>query len=273
MGALVFTDTVHPEQTFTRDATMIRRDHADAVYCSVELNAGSLVSLEGDLLPAQVGEIMFSDLTRPTMKRGAAGRTLCLHISRDALRAHVGDLALPMRPAGGYGALLADYVRMIARHRAQITAATAGHFERSFLELVAASSAASDAQEAAAQTIDELLLARAIVAIDQWLAEPDLSPEVLSGRLQISRSSLYRLLDASGGVGALVRERRLLRAHELLRTGTVRSSIQEVAFATGFRSDSQFSRAYRRRFGETPSDTRGRLAGDADQAVTEKIRT
>ena len=273
MGALTFTDSLHPEQTFTRDARMIRRDQADAVYCSVELNAGSSVYVDDDAISAQVGEIVFSDLTRPTVKRGAAGRTLCLHISRDALRAHVGDRTLLARPAGGYGSLLADYVRMIARHRAEITAATAGHFERSFLELVAASSAAPGAREVARQTIDDLILSRTTVAIDQWLAEPDLSPDVLSERLQIPRSSLYRLLETSGGVSALVRERRLLRAHELLLAGVARGSIQEVASATGFRSDSQFSRAYRRRFGETPSDTRSRMAATDDQEVVRKVET
>jgi transcriptional regulator GlxA family with amidase domain len=50
------------------------------------------------------------------------------------------------------------------------------------------------------------------------------------------------------------RRLRLDRARLLLRESAM--PILEVALATGFASASQFSRAYRRAFGETPTETR-----------------
>lgn len=55
-----------------------------------------------------------------------------------------------------------------------------------------------------------------------------------------------------------VRERRLDRALERLRDGSLDTSIAGLAFDCGFGDLSSFNRAFRRRFGATPSDIRAR---------------
>ena len=259
MGTVSFTDSSHPRQTFVRDARMIRHDGADAIVCSMELNPGSRIYMNGNLLGGGVGEVTFSDMARPTTKAGAAGRTLCVHIQRDALQTYMKNPeSLITNTNNGFRSLLADYLRLIQRNQLQITAMTAGHLERSFLELIAACAAAPEAREQAQGAIDHLILARVLATIDDLLADPDLTPDIISQHMKISRSTLYRILSEAGGVSATVKERRLLRAHELLKKGG-QPAIQAIAFSTGFRSVAQFSRAYRQRFGTTPSDTRSQI--------------
>jgi len=51
-----------------------------------------------------------------------------------------------------------------------------------------------------------------------------------------------------------VRERRLLRANEIIGYDLKpQASLRDVAFAQGFRSEAQFSRAFKARFGVAPS--------------------
>ena len=60
--------------------------------------------------------------------------------------------------------------------------------------------------------------------------------------------------------GEFVRERRLDRARDLLADAASRT-VTEVAMDCGFNPMGDFSAAYRRRFGETPSQTLRRSSG------------
>lgn len=265
LGAVTFTDVRHPSQTFTRDARLIRRDGADSILCSVQLDRPSPVYVDGVQVGGEVGRATFSDLARPLVKTGGPGRTLCVEVQRDALRTHLKDPGVLLAtPGGGWRTLLAEHMRLLAADPSLITAATAGHIERSLVELVAACTAAPQAQEQARSVVEPLLRRRLIACIDQLLGDPDLSPEMLTQRLHVSRSSLYKLGAPAGGISALIRERRLQKAHEALRRAPPPSSIQSVAFATGFRSEAQFSRAFRRRFGLSPSEARAQARRHAE---------
>jgi transcriptional regulator GlxA family with amidase domain len=83
-----------------------------------------------------------------------------------------------------------------------------------------------------------------------------LTPHHLAAHFNVSLRRLYRITAAANCTpSALIWERRLLRAHELL--GRSRElPITEVAFSCGFKNSAHFSRAYRRTFGQTPSATR-----------------
>jgi AraC-like DNA-binding protein len=72
----------------------------------------------------------------------------------------------------------------------------------------------------------------------------------------MSRRTLHNAFMNAFGMSpmAWVRERRLVKARELLLTS--RMSVTEVLYASGFTDASQFSAHYFRRFGEMPSVTR-----------------
>lgn len=73
----------------------------------------------------------------------------------------------------------------------------------------------------------------------------------------VSARSLLRHFNDHVGLspGAFLRQVRLDRARDELRRGDV-ASVRDVARRWGFENASKFSRAYQRRFGERPSETR-----------------
>ena len=84
----------------------------------------------------------------------------------------------------------------------------------------------------------------------------DLSVASLCRALSVSRSSLYRLFpgDASGGIAAFVRRRRIEAATEFLRTTDL--SIGEIAQRVGFSDEQYFRRLFRRQTGFSVREAR-----------------
>lgn len=90
------------------------------------------------------------------------------------------------------------------------------------------------------------------------LDEPTLGPETLADAYGISRRQLYRLFETCGKTPAIwLKELRLHKAHLLLTLPDHESrSITEIAYAVGFSDAAHFSRAFRQRFGVSPSVVR-----------------
>ncbi|MEM8598765.1 MAG: ATP-binding protein [Bacteroidota bacterium] len=116
-----------------------------------------------------------------------------------------------------------------------------------------AGAAHEDAAQAALPPREAAFLADLEAAIEAGLDDPGFTTNRLAEALALSRRQLQRKLSALTGdsPGSLIREARLNRAATLLAAGEL--SVKEVAAAVGFRSTSAFSRAFRDRFGVTPS--------------------
>ena len=107
-------------------------------------------------------------------------------------------------------------------------------------------------------------LARQILRrIETDFADPELSPEGLASELGISKRYLQQLLAGSGT--SFVQEltaTRLDRASDMLSDPRGRAlTVGEIAFRCGFLDPGYFARAFRKRFGRTPSEWRGRSVG------------
>jgi AraC-like DNA-binding protein len=89
----------------------------------------------------------------------------------------------------------------------------------------------------------------------------DLSLDTVAARHNISPSYIRKLLDTEGTTFTdLVLGQRLLLAHRMLTDPRhAGRRVSEIAFAAGFNDLSYFNRAYRLRFGCTPSDTRAAM--------------
>ena len=103
-------------------------------------------------------------------------------------------------------------------------------------------------------SMDEQFLQRFRDLILEQLDDEQLSVEVLSGQMNLSRSQLHRKLKALTGFSpnVWVRKIRLQKARQLLeqKAGTV----TEVAFQVGFSNLSYFAKCFREEFGVAPSD-------------------
>ena len=101
---------------------------------------------------------------------------------------------------------------------------------------------------------DEAFAERLRQIVDDCLTDPNLSVEYLGSRLHLSRTQLFRRVKTVAGKGPLdyIRERRLIRADELLRTTDM--TIQQVALELCFSSPGYFTKCYKNHFGHLPSE-------------------
>jgi len=104
--------------------------------------------------------------------------------------------------------------------------------------------------------MDDMRLDRIRQIIDAHLKSPTLGPKKLCRLAGISRSHLYRLFEASGGVARYIQSQRLAEIHAALSDPQKRQSIASIAEEFGFSDASTFGRAFRAEFGCRPSDVR-----------------
>jgi AraC-like DNA-binding protein len=125
--------------------------------------------------------------------------------------------------------------------------------------LAAALNSNADATPVDGGSVAMSLLMRAKVEIEKNLHE-NFSVEGLCYKLGISRASLYRLFEPLGGVRAYVQECRLRRCAEaIMAPQRTNRHIYEIAYRWGFSNEAHFSRAFKRRFGVSPSQARHEL--------------
>lgn len=111
------------------------------------------------------------------------------------------------------------------------------------------------------QTLETMQLSQRDIAfgermkqiVDEHLTDPNLNVEYLGSALQLSRTQIFRRVKTITGKGPLdyIRERRLLKADELLRTTDM--TIQQVALELCFSSPGYFTKCYKEYFGKLPS--------------------
>lgn len=111
-------------------------------------------------------------------------------------------------------------------------------------------------QVKAVQSQNEKFMDHLQELIDQHLDNPELSIEMLSSELGISRAQLFRKVKAMTGVTPvdLIRQIRLLKAKQMLRQTDL--SVSEIAYSVGFTSSSYFAKCYKDFFGVAPKDNR-----------------
>ena len=88
----------------------------------------------------------------------------------------------------------------------------------------------------------------------------DLSVDRIADACFLNRSYLMHLFRRETGytIGSYITEKRLFAARALIQSG---QSVTDACLQSGFASYAAFYRAYRKKFGESPKDSRGALSG------------
>ncbi len=108
-------------------------------------------------------------------------------------------------------------------------------------------------------------LAAARQEIESRLGLPSLTIAMLCQRLNVSRSTLYRMFEPEGGVEAYIRKRRLEQVRIALLDPASTDRIGDLAYRWGFSDASHLSRQFRELYGVTP--TALRASRDLDVAA------
>lgn len=142
-------------------------------------------------------------------------------------------------------AIPGNMARMIATHLLDLTALTLG--------------ATRDAQQTA---LGRGLGAARLAAIKADIAQRgdlrDISAEQIAASHQLSPRYVRKLFESEGlSFTEFALGQRLIRAHRMLvDPAGLRQSITDVAYEAGFNDLSYFNRAFRKRYGATPSEVR-----------------
>jgi DNA-binding response OmpR family regulator len=101
---------------------------------------------------------------------------------------------------------------------------------------------------------DQKFLGKLNEIIDNHLEKPDFGHEELSKLICMSKSQIYRKIHAvtNQTVHEYIRNRRLIKAKELLKKGT--HKVSEVAYLTGFYDHAQFTRSFKKCYNISPSE-------------------
>lgn len=255
-------------QRFNRTWAHIATDPTDTVQAILQIKGGWSGLYDGRLVEGAPGSVRFVDMARPFDLSTDAFETLNLVFPRALLGElsllHIHGLVIPEDSVDA--SLITSQMRgmweVVDRMSAR-EAATAVAASIALLSGVLASRAPGGAEEV--RPAARRLLAAARTLIDDNLADLNLTPDVISRRLGVSRTLLYEAFAPIGGVASFTQARRLDHAFEaLVAPGAAGRSLAEVAYAHGFRSAAHFSRAFRTRFEVQP----GRLREMAAQGAT-----
>lgn len=93
--------------------------------------------------------------------------------------------------------------------------------------------------------------------VEDGLSDPALSPGMIARQAGVSRSKLYQIFEAYGGVARYVRTRRLRAvARQLADPALAHCPIYDVALSCGFENAAAFARAFRAHFDQSPREYR-----------------
>jgi ligand-binding sensor domain-containing protein/signal transduction histidine kinase/DNA-binding response OmpR family regulator len=103
-------------------------------------------------------------------------------------------------------------------------------------------------------TVDEQFLTRLIGVIEDYMDVPEFSMDLLSTKMMMSQSVLYKKIRALTDMSAndFAKMIRLKRAAQLLQQGQY--SVFDVSVMVGFNDRKYFSKEFKKQFGKTPSE-------------------
>jgi AraC-like DNA-binding protein len=152
--------------------------------------------------------------------------------------------------------LLREHLLQIWRGADRLPIDQGGRLAGTVLDLLAVAIAQERGGEAASNAIADATLSRARTEIEARLGSATLTVANLCRVLGVSRSALYRLFVAEGGVHAYITRRRLERVAATLSNPFDHDRIADIAERWGFCDAAYLGRLFRERFGMTPSDYR-----------------
>ncbi|WSF21339.1 helix-turn-helix domain-containing protein [Streptomyces sp. NBC_01353] len=214
------------------------------------------------------GDLVLTNTSHPMENQGvgAGGQVeaVVLQIPRTVLplRSDRVDRLLAQRiPAsGGTTAILADFLGSLLRNGPDCGSEEINRLGSMALDLATACLAQQlgALDEAPAEARAQVMRQRINTFIEHNLGDPDLTPQTIADRHNISLRTLYNLFrEQPYSVAATIRRERIERCRVDLACRDLRSRpVQAIAARWGFASATAFSRAFREAYGITPTEYR-----------------
>lgn len=103
---------------------------------------------------------------------------------------------------------------------------------------------------------EEIFLRKVISIIERNISNPNLSVELISQKIGLSSTHLYRKLKAitNKSTSDIIKNYRMQKAAQMIKNNE--GNISEIMYSVGFSSLSSFSKSFKSKFGVAPSDYR-----------------
>lgn len=255
MNQLVFGEIDASPQTIERTPALVAAQNLDHIVLRLYTSGRTNISIAGQAREITQESFVTFDLSQPILSETKGMTGFNLAIPRRILEGRVGDVSawhgqIVPSASNPVTKLLADHFRNVSACLKTATPAQMSHVIPATTALCNAIflSEADSAYNQAAVTS---------IAIRQFIDEnlATINAEMLMTRFALSRTPLYKLFEADGGVYAYIRDRRLSRAMQILaQPGERKPQIATIGYALGFENDRVFSRAFRRKYGLNPSE-------------------
>ena len=234
-------------------AARVARDGFDHILLYAII-AGELIgSPEARFEVGRPGDIILLDTTRAMRTEARECHYLTVSIARHLIEPLIGDVAnihgCLVRPPRTL--VLMDYLLSLGRRAADIVPASMPTLSQVLIDLLGATLA--PAPRRAAENHRQNILRRQVVEnfIADNIGDRTLSSATISRATGVSRSSLYRLLSAQGGVNRLIQTYRLDALRVALEDGSD-MNLAQLGQRYGFSSESHMSRLFAESYGQPP---------------------
>ncbi|MRH77588.1 helix-turn-helix domain-containing protein [Spiribacter sp. C176] len=263
LGPLMLARAATTAHDWQRNESVMARDGMDHFMIQLfERGQMTWQTAQGRFDLPRGGLVVF-DLTRSAVSQTSDFSNLSLIIPRDLLEPHLKQPEKQhmrmLAPGQPMVQMLHEHMCMLKRFADVLSFQQVGELVPVTVGMVSAclNNAVNQESSTEPDAIARVRLAAVRRFIEAHLANPQLGADWIAGQVGMSRSKLYQLFERLGGVGSYIRERRLrLAMLALTNPNEAHRTLLDIALVSGYASDAAFSRAFRRRYGVSPSTAR-----------------
>jgi len=249
--------------------TIRRHGKHDTLNVAIVLS-GQVFSAQDDRTAVQhPGEIVVLDRRPTVMRTDADSRTLFIEVPRERLERALGSTrrytALTIGADQAGTSLVTTFFDELVRTGEQLMSDTAARMASIGIDLLIASIADRLARDTPKSLQATLIVQRALAYVETHFGDPDLNPPKLAAAMGVSLRYLQELFhEHDRNIADWIWRRRLaVAAQRLTDPGYMHLAIGAVAYGCGFRDQAHFTRRFRARFGQAPTEFRRERAGIA----------
>lgn len=259
LGKMLLVQQRTAAYRYARSAEKLRSSSIDHWYIGIPHKGNAWTEVDGHVVESRHDTVTFRSLGHPYRGRATESEVTLLYMPYDLFADHAGMLVAANNSvfSGNYATLLIDYIGSVeARLPTLVTGdlAKVVHSIREMLVTCLTEAAASCQNGVKPSTLSAM--ERVHHYIHSNLGASNLNPDSISRAMGISRTRLYQLFEASGGVLNYIRKKRLQDAYAALSDPTNNQRILDIAEEAGFDVAANFTRAFIHEFGLSPSEVR-----------------
>lgn len=258
LGGYRLADIAGNAHVIERAPTTVRQFPKDATFASLLLEGDAFFYQAGECVPLVAGDVVVYDTDQPYLFGFGSGmRQLLIDVPRALWMERCGrvDLGRPLRIAGsgpGSAALVARTLRTTLSRTVEDVATYSEGMSDQILDLLQMMTTG----RGTVVSTSRLMAAKMFVA--EHLTDPSLCTEQVARAVGVTSRHLNRAFAAEGTtVSQYVHDRRLDGARaDLTSPDMAEHRIADIASRWAFASQAHFTRAFRARFGCTPTQVR-----------------